>query len=144
MVRQFSREHAACASRVPGVARDDSDDELGDQDLPWEWVYDIPRRDSRDAADAPAAKRLRTQSHSIIGARLGAFQCHVGDCVLLKADGSNEAWVAIVCEFIEDDDGDMAANFMWFSTEKEIRNKDRKRTDFLSVGSPLSSKHGQA
>jgi origin recognition complex subunit 1 len=61
---------------------------------------------------------------------MGRFECHIGDCVLLKADGSNEAWVALICEFVEDEDGDKAANFMWFSSEKEIRNKEKKRMDF--------------
>ncbi|KAL1883863.1 hypothetical protein VTK73DRAFT_7651 [Phialemonium thermophilum] len=61
---------------------------------------------------------------------MGSFKCYLGDTVLLKAEGSNEAWVGIICEFIEEDDGDKAANFMWFSTEKEIRNKEKKRQDF--------------
>lgn len=73
----------------------------------------------------------------IVGARIGQFECRVGDCVLLKADGSNEAWVALICEFVDDDDdGEKAANFMWFSTEKEIRNKDKKRSDFHWVPKP--------
>jgi len=70
---------------------------------------------------------------AITGARMGSFECKVGDCVLLKAEGTNEAWVGLICEFLEDEDGDMAANFMWFATEKEIRNKAKKRTDFLEV-----------
>lgn len=62
---------------------------------------------------------------------MGDFECHLGDTVLLKAEGSNEAWVAIICEFIDNEDEDeMAASFMWFSTEKEIRNRDKKRSDF--------------
>lgn len=114
---------------IKGVARDDSDDELGVDDHPWEWIY-------REAeSSASPTKRKRNAHHSIVGARMGTFECYVGDCVLLKADGSNEAWVAIVAEFREaDEDGDKAANFLWFSTEKEIRNSDRKRTDFLPVG----------
>ncbi|KAI1407464.1 P-loop containing nucleoside triphosphate hydrolase protein [Hypoxylon sp. FL1857] len=133
---------------VPGVARDDSDDELGIDDHPWEWIY----RQTQSAGSA--SKRKRNAQHDIIGARMGTFECYIGDCVLLKADGSNEAWVAIVTEFREEDeDGDKAANFLWFSTEKEIRNSDRKRTDFLpnelyitpsSDINPLASINGKA
>ena len=100
-----------------GITRDDSDDELGLEDLPWEWIYS--KKDGRRGA--------------IEGARMGSFQCMIGDCVLLKAEGNNEAWVGLICNFVEeeDDDGDveMAANFMWFSTNREIRNKQKRRTD---------------
>ncbi|OTA51924.1 P-loop containing nucleoside triphosphate hydrolase protein [Hypoxylon sp. EC38] len=133
---------------IPGVARDDSDDELGIDDHPWEWIY------RRKQLPDSIAKRKRNDQQGIVGARMGTFECYVGDCVLLKADGSNEAWVAIITEFREEDeDGDKAANFLWFSTEKEIRNSDRKRTDFLpnelyitpsSDINPLASINGKA
>ncbi|KAG9558348.1 origin of replication binding protein, partial [Aureobasidium melanogenum] len=101
-----------------GVLREDSDDELGTEDLPWEWIYG--------------------PNKTLIGAQMGDFKCHIGDTVLLKAAG-NEAWVAIIQDFsegeIEDDDGeminDMKASFLWFSSEKEIVNKNKKRQDFL-------------
>lgn len=72
---------------------------------------------------------------------MGNFKCYVGDAVLLKAEGINEAWVAMICEFIEskDDDNAKAANFMWFSSEKEIRNKVKKRTDFMPVTTTQTS-----
>lgn len=103
-----------------GVIREDSDDELGQDDLPWEWIYD------------------KDDETSIVGASMGNFECRVGDTVLLKAAG-NEAWVAIICQLsegeVEDDDGevtmDKKATFMWFSSEKEIVNKSKKRSDFL-------------
>lgn len=122
-----------------GIAREDSDDELGDDDLPWEWIYETqpPERNGQDANGEGERKRRKVAGDKIVGARTGAFECRVGDCVLLKAEGSNEAWVGIICEFVddaEDQDGDgMAANFMWFSTEAEIRNKEKKRTDFYWV-----------
>jgi origin recognition complex subunit 1 len=126
------------ARSIPGVTREDSDDELGDQDLPWEWVYstsyDIGRDVSLELSNS-LRKRKSNHSASIVGARMGDFECGVGDTVLLKAEGSNEAWVAIICEFIDGDDGEMAANFMWFSTEKEIRLREKKRTDFYWVRS---------
>lgn len=106
---------------VGGVAREDSDDELGLEDLPWEWIY------SKEPAKRAGDER------DVVGARMGDFQCMVGDCVLLKAEGTNEAWIGMICTFEEDDDGEKAADFMWFSTEREIRNKEKKRTDALPV-----------
>ncbi|KAL8654796.1 MAG: hypothetical protein Q9210_001288 [Variospora velana] len=103
-----------------GVLREDSDDELGLEDHPWEWIYST-ETDNEDA-----------EPDQIVGARMGDFQCAIGDCCLLKAEGTNEAWVGIICAFEEDyEDGEKGANFMWFSTEKEIRNKQKKRTDAL-------------
>ena len=107
---------------VGGVTREDSDDELGLEDYPWEWIY------SEDSEKKAVGGR------EPIGARMGNFKCMVGDCVLLKAEGTNEAWIGLICNFEEDDEDDeKAANFMWFSTEKEIRNKQKKRTDALPV-----------
>lgn len=109
---------------VGGVAREDSDDELGLEDHPWRWIY----------SSKPGKGAHGTQE--IVGARMGDFRCMLGDCVLLKAEGTNEAWIGLICNFEEDDDDDeMAANFMWFSTEKEIHNKQKKRMDALPVRS---------
>lgn len=67
---------------------------------------------------------------------MGSFQCKIGDTVLLKAEG-NEAWVGIICNFREDEeDEEKMADFMWFSTPREIRNKIKKRTDALEVFYP--------
>ena len=103
-----------------GVLREDSDDELGLEDHPWQWIH---------------SKSANGKANEIVGARMGQFECMVGDCVLLKAEGTKEAWIGLICNFQEDEDEDgdveMAANFMWFSTEKEIRNKTKKRTDFV-------------
>ncbi|KAI5369470.1 Putative BAH domain, AAA+ ATPase domain, ATPase, AAA-type, core, AAA lid domain-containing protein [Septoria linicola] len=105
-----------------GVARDDSDDELGLEDHPWQWIYD--KDDS-----------------TIVGARMGAFECFVGDAVLLKAPSSKEAWVGILYAFSEDEeeqedeDGqtvhEKKASMLWFSPEQEVTNKKKKRDDFL-------------
>ncbi|CRK31312.1 hypothetical protein BN1708_015926 [Verticillium longisporum] len=117
-----------------GVPRDDSDDELGTDDIPWEWMYeepanshpeDIASSHKHKVRDAPSAGR------KIIGAQLEGFRCLVGECVLLKAEGLKEAWVAIICSFLEREDGEKAAEFMWFSTDKEIITKKKKRNDFL-------------
>ncbi|KAH8177508.1 ATPase family associated with various cellular activities (AAA) domain-containing protein [Sarocladium implicatum] len=138
---------------LPGIAREDSDDELGSDDLPWEWIHEGSASERND--DTPGErKRRKVAGKKIVGARLGNFECHIGDTVMLKADGSNEAWVAIICDFIEDDgEGNKAASFMWFSSEKEIRNKERKRSDFywneLYISpswdeNPLASINGKA
>lgn len=120
-----------------GIARDDSDDELGVDDLPWEWIYADKQEPSQAQEDVTVRKRKRITEDQpkIIAARMGSFVCSLGDIVFLKAEGSGEAWIAIISDFVEDEDGDKAANFMWFSSEKEIRNKDKKRTDHLWVSS---------
>ena len=113
-------ERARQYLREGGVARDDSDDELGFDDHPWEWIYS-------EHTSEKAGK-----SQHIAGARMGDFQCMVGDCVLLKAEENGEAWIGLICNFEEDEEEDgKVANFMWFSTEREIRSKHKKRTDAL-------------
>lgn len=122
------------------MLREDSDDELGYEDHPWEWIYG----DGDAGADAPpidgsVTPRKRKAAHTkktsrIVGARMGSFRCKLGDAVLLKADG-NQAWVGIICDFHEDtEDDEKMAKFLWFSSEQEVRNKNKKRTDFLPVG----------
>jgi origin recognition complex subunit 1 len=103
-----------------GLKREDSDDELGSEDHEWSWIY----------SNGPDVS-----SSVIQGARHGSgFRCMLGDIVLLKAEGERQAWVGIICEFAEDiEEDEKMANFMWFSTEKEIRNKEKKRLDFLHV-----------
>ncbi|KAK0628522.1 P-loop containing nucleoside triphosphate hydrolase protein [Bombardia bombarda] len=141
------RPKSSPLERLPGVTREDSDDELGTDDFPWEWIYETEDHqpepepeptDDEDTVAASSRKRKRAtiqaqrqRQRKIIGARMGDFECQVGDTMLLKADGSNEAWVGIIYEFLDDDEGEKAANFMWFSSEKEIRNSEKKRTDFI-------------
>ena len=109
---------------LAGVARDDSDDELGYEDHPWKWIYD--EEDVEEAGDAvedkqksAVTKRRRSKlirnasrQKRIMGAEMGKFRCKIGDCVLLKAEGTNAAWVGIICEFMEDDEGEKEAKFM--------------------------------
>jgi origin recognition complex subunit 1 len=119
------KEQKAKAERVRkilsgGVAtlrREDSDDELGYEDLPWEWVFteaedgsdeeegeegqeDTSRKGKRGR---PSRKVSKSYKRRIIGARMGSFECKIGDCILLKAD-SNEAWAGIICDFLEEDE----------------------------------------
>lgn len=144
--------HSAKAKRARqflsggGVTREDSDDELGLDDHPWQWIYSTNKGDKSYNVETNESVRRKDNSlradhtgesgqRRIIGARMGIFKCMIGDCVLLKAEGTNEAWVGLICDFQEvDEEGDLkAANFMWFSTEKEIRNKQKKRSDALEV-----------
>lgn len=112
---------------LAGVTRDDSDDELGDEDYPWEWIYEKEERekdgdladDSEDEEKSATARRRRSKpiryapsKQRIIGAKMGKFKCKIGDCVLLNAEGTNSAWVGIICEFMEDDEGEKEAKFM--------------------------------
>lgn len=131
------QQRAAKAERarkiLAGVTRDDSDDELGVEDHPWEWIYEEADRDEEDNAEddedeededkSATARRRRSKpvryaatKQRIIGAKMGSFKCKVGDCVLLKAEGTNAAWVGIVCEFMEaineDGEGEKQAKFM--------------------------------
>ncbi|KAI0854828.1 ATPase [Xylaria cubensis] len=107
--------------RRSASSRNAQDDELTDE---WEWIY--------RSAPSQSGRARRNNADQIVGARNGDFECHVGDSVLLKADGANQVWAAIIIDFVEsDEDGDMAADFLWFSPENEIRNGPRKRSDFL-------------
>jgi origin recognition complex subunit 1 len=148
-------ERARQFLKVGGILREDSDDELGFEDYPWEWIYesdfesesddveDVENGQAAAAALNNAKSGRNGKAHSavsdlkkrIVGARMGNFECQVGDCVLLKAEGTNEAWVGLICEFVDDEeeDDEKSANFMWFSSEREIRNKQKKRTDFVEV-----------
>ena len=159
-VRGSRAERARRLLAGVGISREDSDDELGYEDHPWEWIYErVDEIDSEKANGLPKAPLQedhnainilndhalvgeKRNAHAakagirgrIVGAQMGGFRCRLGDCVLLKAEGTNEAWVGLICEFQEgeDDQGKMA-NIMWFSTEKEIKNKQKKRLDFMQV-----------
>ena len=119
---------------LPQNSRDLSDDELAGDEPTWEWIYNSTPTTERSDDPQSDRKRRKVVGDRIVGARIGQFECRIGDTVMLKADGFNEVWVALICEFVEDDgEGEKAANFMWFSSEREIRNKDKKRTDFFPV-----------
>jgi origin recognition complex subunit 1 len=130
-----SKAERARALLHGGVPREDSDDELGYEDLPWEWIYGDsevempqPKRRKRNVDDGPEKVR------EIVGAKMGSFECRIGDCLLIKGEGlQGEAFVGLACEFMEDKDGDKKCNVMWFSTEFEVKNKKKKRMDFKEV-----------
>lgn len=119
-----------------GVRREDSDDELGDEDLPWEWVYSA----EPESLEEVGQEEIGGQRRYKVGANMGSFNIGIGDCVLVKGEGlQGEAYVGMICEFEEEkrlEDGggvEMMANVMWFSTEFEIKNKEKKRRDYLPV-----------
>jgi origin recognition complex subunit 1 len=100
---------------------------LGIEDHPWEWIYekeeDDEAEDDEDKEKSATARRRRSKSvryatneQKIVGARMGNFKCKIGDCVLLKAEGTNAAWVGIICELMEamNEDGEIEkqAKFM--------------------------------
>jgi len=123
------------------LIREDSDDELGLEDLPWEWIY-APTADESKKVGQGVKRKRDEDDNEIVGARFGKFECRIGDTVMLKA-ADNEAWVAIICDLgedDEDDEGEKQAYFMWFSAPSEIRNKGKKRTDFLPVSISSSYK----
>jgi origin recognition complex subunit 1 len=137
-IKRSRAEQARLFLTGGAVLREDSDDELGYEDHPWEWIYADASADQAVVDDnATPRKRkaaLTTHTERIVGARMGSFKCKLGDAVLLKADG-NQAWVGIICDFYEDDeDNEKMAKFLWFSSEQEIRNESKKRTDFVPVG----------
>ena len=151
--RQKRREKAERARKILAGAtlrRDDSDDELGEDDHPWEWIYENGKggddddddgedggEDEEKEAVTPSRKRRRNGSRmKIVGAMMGDFKCKIGDTMLLRAEGSNASWVGIIWHFGEDEEGEKSANFLWFSNEKEIHNKQKKRSDFLPVSRP--------
>lgn len=110
---------ARARRRLRGVLREDSDDELGVEDLPWEWM--------RSAARGDVDER-------IFGAKMGSFNVCIGDCVLVAGEElKGEAYVGLVCGFEEQEEGEKMAEVQWFSTEAEISNKTKRRRNALPV-----------
>ena len=121
-----------------GLARDDSDDELGYDDLPWEWVY------NSDAAEKTASKgnsRKRKASpveedtgRVIVGAQMGSFVVQVGDAVLLKSPEHGKDWAGIICAFAdvnEDDEEEMCANIQWFCAPDELLTGSGRKSKLM-------------
>jgi hypothetical protein len=105
----------------------------------WQWIYsneEDTEEDTHPPTSRPLRQRKRTAKRVIRGARAGDESYYLGDCVLLRAEGSSQYWVAIIQEFLVDDEGRKAALFVWFSNQKEVMNSTRKRTDALPVCSP--------
>lgn len=122
-----------------GLAREDSDDELGIEDVPWRWIYDEDT-DLHDLEKTPTRKRkaktLTEPTRKIKGAKMGSFTCYVGDTVLLKSPEQGKDWAGIISHFSEtndDEEEEMSASIMWFCSPEELSRgkKSRLRTDLL-------------
>jgi len=150
-----------------GLVREDSDDELGDEDLPWEWIYETnhkEHKDNEENAEATPSRRRSARpaakkSPKIIGARMGTFECRLGQVVLLKSPEPGKDWVGIITQFTEEEDDDeeemvKSANIMWFASPDEFMStKNKRRTDALPNeqyltadfnSNPLTSINGKA
>jgi origin recognition complex subunit 1 len=131
------------------LVRDDSDDELGDEDLPWHWIYETEEAEAKDEPEAAngtptkSARRRRSsrparKQRTIVGARMGTFECRLGQVVLLKSPEAGKDWAGIITEFVEEEDdeeeGEMVkcANIMWFASPDEFMStRNKRRTDVL-------------
>lgn len=121
-----------------GLAREDSDDELGVEDIPWSWVYDADG-ESQEGDKTPTRKRKAKALNTtpkIKGAQMGSFACYIGDTVLLKSPEHGKDWVGIISHFSDsNDDGEeeMSASIMWFCSPEEVSRgkRSRVRADLL-------------
>ncbi|KAL9623113.1 MAG: hypothetical protein Q9160_002627 [Pyrenula sp. 1 TL-2023] len=147
-----------------GLSRDDSDDELGVEDLPWEWIFkaDHDLQEPKDGEKTPTRKRKASamaetsKKPEIVGAKMGSFACRIGDAVLLKSPEEGKDWAGIVCafsDFNEEDEEEMSVNIMWFVAPDEFGKREKKRMDvcpneqYLTADfnlNPLSSINGTA
>lgn len=146
------------------IHRDDSDDELGAEDLPWEWIYDVEADESQgvildDEESQTPSRRRGSRKKKIVGARTGPFECRLGQCVLLKSPEAGKDWAGIICEFLEEEDEEeeemvKSVNIMWFVSPQEFMStRHKRRTDALPNEqyitkdfnvNPLSSVNGKA
>lgn len=112
-----------------GLAREDSDDELGYEDHPWEWIRAEGTSKQPKEGDTPSRKRKSSAmlgedtKRAIIGARMGTFTVKVGDAVLLKSPEQGKDWAGLICAFSdtdEDDEEEMCAHIQWFCAPDEL------------------------
>ncbi|KAJ5436583.1 ATPase AAA-type core [Penicillium cf. griseofulvum] len=143
--RRTARERAQWMTKG-ALVRDDSDDELGVEDLPWEWIYDTNEEATQEADpinETPVKRSRRRpsrparQKRKIVGAQMGQFQCKVGEVILLKSPEAGKDWVGIITEFLEEEDEEedeivKSANIMWFASPDEFMGtRNKRRTDAL-------------
>lgn len=129
------------------LVREDSDDELGDEDHPWDWIFDaeseLEGEAEADNGTTPKSRRRRSsrparKKRTIIGAKMGGFECRLGQVVLLKSPEAGKDWIGIITEFVEEDDDEnegevlKSANIMWFAGPDEfLSTRNKRRTDAL-------------
>ncbi|KAJ5279780.1 Origin recognition complex subunit 1 [Penicillium angulare] len=142
--RPNARQRAQQWMTKGGLVREDSDDELGDEDHPWDWIYaenegeteknnDIPQKSSKRRTSRPAKKKER-----IVGARMGSFECRIGQVVLLKSPEAGKDWVGLIVDFVEEEDEDAeneiikSATIMWLASPDEfLSTRNKRREDAL-------------
>lgn len=148
--KRNARKRAQMWMTKGGLVRDDSDDELGDEDHPWEWIYDTNDNDkngdegTQNTEDVTRSGRRRSsrpnpkRRQRIIGARMGPFECKLGQVVLLKSPEPGKDWVGIITEFVEEDDDEAedekikSANIIWFASPDEFMStRNKRRADAL-------------
>ncbi|OJJ49705.1 hypothetical protein ASPZODRAFT_12826 [Penicilliopsis zonata CBS 506.65] len=175
--RNNARERAQKWMTKGGLVRDDSDDELGEEDHPWDWIYEEDEEEKEESrrqglngsevagpegAGEPSRRRSSRsgakRQQTIIAARMGTFECRVGQIILLKSPEPGKDWVGIITEFVEDEDDDgetiKSANIMWFASPDEFMStKNKRRSDalpneqYLTLDfniNPLTSINGKA
>lgn len=146
---QDTREKAREWLTTGGILHEDSDDELGYDDHPWEWIFEEEaegsgsnlREESVDngkQSHRRCSSRATVKRRKIVGARMGTFECRLGQVMLLKSPEAGKDWVGIISEFLEeeneDDEEEMvkSANIMWFASQDEfLSTKNKKRADAL-------------
>jgi hypothetical protein len=126
---------SALAKKILDAALEDSDEEEEEEwgDRRWEWIYEMTLKSGKIST---TRDRSHSQTGKIVGFRRrdNGLECRIGDCVTLAAPGNSSDWVGMIKRFTgQDSDGDELAEFLWFSDEKEIHNKQKKREDFLPV-----------
>lgn len=133
------------------MAREDSDDELGDEDHPWDWIYDedddIDKKESEEPVthgeDEKTTRKRQPRGNTkrtrrIVGARMGSFECRLGQVVRLKSPEPGKDWVGIITEFLEEEDEEdeesmvKSANIMWLASPDEFMStRNKRRADAL-------------
>lgn len=146
--RRNARKRAQQWVTKGALVHEDSDDELGDEDHPWDWIYAVGEPDVKEDPEttkaSPEKSRRRRSSRpakkgpAIVGARMGSFECRLGDVVLLKSPENGKDWVGIITEFLEQEDDEeegeviKSVNIMWFASPDEFMStRNKRRTDAL-------------
>jgi origin recognition complex subunit 1 len=127
-------------STTGALAREDSDDELGYEDHPWEWIYDGEESGNASDEEQKSSRKRKAsgvnKKRRITGARMGNFVVRTGDPVLLKSPEQGKDWVGLICAFSEtdeDDDEEMCAHIQWFCSPDELSfgKRAREKPQFL-------------
>lgn len=118
-----------------GLDREDSDDELGYEDHPWEWIYADQNEPTQQDDATPSRKRKASdmlgEKRVIVGARMGSFRVVVGDAVLLKSPEQGKDWAGLICAFSdtnEDEEEEMCAHIQWFCAPDELLSGSSKKS----------------